>query len=129
MFFKSQDFENLDVGHIYFDLAQTYANKNFIKKLFFKDYYLEKAIRYYTMAAKEFEFINDTNMSILSISNAIDQCYNLDKFTSLETVNVILLYILICNHLKISVYTKKRNIEYFEINAVPFLEKKRNISK
>lgn len=109
-----------DRGNDLIHQADELLKMNCIKKIFCNEHYIREAIYLYVKASDEFKSINNINLCMTVYDKALEQCIILDKFQSLETIGVLMVYFSTCNKLKVSINNKY--IEYFYNFSLNFLE-------
>jgi hypothetical protein len=101
--------------------AEELINTNFVKKALWKNYYILESIPMFLDAASQFKKINEVKMCIDVYEKILDQCLELDKFKSLDTISILFVYFNTCNEFGQSINIKY--IYYFEKYVLHTLEK------
>lgn len=115
--------EHLRKGHDYLRKAQHKLNNNFFQKVFLGNYNLKKSIGLFLKAGEEFLFAKNMNMCCSAYVDALEQCYNYNKFSKLDTITIMGIYFYLCNRHNLRIYAYRKIIDYFENYAVKTLEK------
>lgn len=114
-------------GNILIKKAEDSLNPSCINKLFGNKKGISKAIFAYAKAGNEYKSINELNLCINAYEKALEQCMKFDKFKSVKTIGVLIVYISICNNSKI--FINNKYIEQFENYALKTLEKEKKYIK
>jgi len=109
------------------EIANKKLNTNCMYKLLFNKLIAKKTLLLYISASDEFKNINETELYFQAYENALEQCLKLDKFQSIKTINILMIYYVICN--KNSIKIKDKYIEYFENYSLKILEKNKKFIK